>query len=87
MELNLKYEDIVELGKIIALPTGLWRYQKPVINVSKCSQCGWCYIYCPTGSITQEANCFSVDLNFCKGCGICASVCPTNAIAMIGEGE
>lgn len=87
MEPQLKYQDIIELKKIVALPTGLWRYQRPVMNAAKCSQCGWCYIFCPTGSIIQEATRFSVNMDYCKGCGICASVCPNYAIAFVREDE
>ena len=54
---------------------------------AKCSRCGWCYVYCPTGSVIEEATYFSINLDYCKGCGICASVCPNYAIALVREGE
>ncbi|MDY6972071.1 MAG: 4Fe-4S binding protein, partial [Thermodesulfobacteriota bacterium] len=57
-----------------------------VIKFPKCCQCGWCYLYCPTGSIAiTEHERFTIDLTYCKGCGICASVCPVDAIMMVEE--
>jgi len=65
--------------------TGDWRDQRPVVKTEKCSQCGWCYLYCPTGCVVQQGDRFEPNLDFCKGCGICAAECPVNAIIMIRE--
>jgi len=65
--------------------TGEWRSQRPVTNAKKCSQCGWCYLFCPTGSISDRGTHFGANLDFCKGCGICARVCLVHAIAMKKE--
>ena len=87
MEFKLKYEGPWgEIGNIISMPTGLWRFYRPVIKSSKCCQCGWCYLYCPVGCVVSEANRFTIDLNYCKGCGVCADVCPVDAIMMVREG-
>lgn len=65
--------------------TGDWRAQRPVTNTQKCCQCGWCYLFCPTGSISDKGTHFSADLDYCKGCGICARVCLVQAIVMVRE--
>ena len=86
MKLNLKYEAcFVDLGNVLAAPTGTWRFQKPVVNVNKCCFCGWCYIMCPTGSMQERGAHFDVDFASCKGCGICADICPNLAIKMVKE--
>ncbi|MFQ6116717.1 MAG: 4Fe-4S binding protein [Candidatus Bipolaricaulia bacterium] len=71
--------------RMLQLPTGEWRFQRPVVKVGKCSQCGWCYLFCPTGCIEERETHFAVDLDWCKGCGICAQVCPQDAIMMVRE--
>jgi pyruvate ferredoxin oxidoreductase delta subunit len=77
---------ILDSGEDSISSTGDWRYQKPVIDVEKCNQCGLCWLYCPDCSVTplEDGN-YEVDLFYCKGCGICANVCPKNAITMIEE--
>ena len=66
--------------------TGEWRFRRPSIDISKCCQCGWCYLYCPVNCIgADEDEVFYVDLTYCKGCGICAKECPASAIQMIEE--
>lgn len=65
--------------------TGDWRFQRPMTNPKKCCQCGWCYLLCPTGSITDKGTHFGASLDFCKGCGICARVCLVHAITMKRE--
>ena len=62
-----------------------WRYQKPIVKVSKCCHCGTCYLFCPTGCIASHGTGFVADLEYCKGCGICARVCPVNAVRMVFE--
>jgi 2-oxoacid:acceptor oxidoreductase delta subunit (pyruvate/2-ketoisovalerate family) len=67
------------------LPTGEWRFQRPVIKAEKCCQCGWCYIFCPAGCIEDRGTYFEANLDYCKGCSICAKVCPVDAIRMVRE--
>ncbi len=74
-----------DLGKVLELPTGQWRTNRPVVDYDKCVNCGWCYLYCPTGCIREAGDHFEIDLKYCKGCGICAAVCPPKAINMVVE--
>ncbi|MBW6486495.1 MAG: 4Fe-4S binding protein [Syntrophobacterales bacterium] len=68
--------------------TGSWRAKRPLWDKVKCIKCGLCYIYCPEGCITEDADgFFEANLNYCKGCGICAKECWTGAIAMADEEE
>ena len=84
MESGKKYEGSWRIvDKFFVRPTGTWGDKAPVINVSKCSQCGWCYLYCPTGCLVEKENYFVPNLDYCKGCGICARECPVNAIKMV----
>lgn len=86
IKLKLKYTgNWVDIDKVACIPTGLWRFQRPVNNLSKCCTCGQCHLLCPTGSIREEEHEFHIDLSNCKGCGICASVCPNSAIVMLKE--
>ncbi|MAE11364.1 MAG: 4Fe-4S binding protein [Dehalococcoidales bacterium] len=67
------------------LPTGEWRFQRPVTKTDKCSRCGWCYIFCPVGCIEEKRGYFVANLDYCKGCSICAKECPSDAIMMVRE--
>lgn len=70
---------------LCTLSTGEWRYQRPITTTDKCCQCGWCFIYCPTGCIEDKGSYFAANLDYCKGCSICARVCPVDAIKMVKE--
>ena len=72
--------------KFITTKTGSWRVQRPIVNVEKCCQCGWCYLYCPSGCMEDKGTYFAPNLDYCKGCGVCAKECPVNAIVMVSEG-
>ncbi|MFX0103743.1 MAG: 4Fe-4S binding protein [Candidatus Hodarchaeota archaeon] len=66
--------------------TGEWRTFRPVIDGEKCNKCGFCYIFCPEGTIRFDKETGpTVDLVYCKGCGICAAECPKDAIEMTRE--
>lgn len=68
--------------------TGEWRTYRPIIDIKNCNKCGFCYIYCPEGTILfEKENGPIIDLIYCKGCGICANECPKNAIKMKRESE
>ena len=39
--------------KISDVPTGTWRYRRPVIRHDDCVRCGICAEYCPCGVIEK----------------------------------
>lgn len=65
--------------------TGSWRWERPVVDPSKCSRCGICEKFCPLQIISLGTGSPTIDLRFCKGCGICANECPRKAITMTSE--
>ncbi|WP_272984891.1 4Fe-4S binding protein [Fervidicoccus fontis] len=65
--------------------TTQWRWQRPIIDYKRCTDCKLCHYYCPDGAISF--NPIKIDYDYCKGCGICANVCPTKAISMVSELE
>lgn len=71
-------QDISELG---ILPTGPWKAR----TVSdKCTGCGICVAFCPTGALTQQTEGVQWSLSnqpaACVGCGTCEALCPVKAI-------
>jgi 2-oxoacid:acceptor oxidoreductase delta subunit (pyruvate/2-ketoisovalerate family) len=91
-----EYKNWKELSLIpISLPidgaigiTGDWRTFKPIIDQGKCNKCGFCWMYCPEGTIIRKDDgSFEIDYVYCKGCGICVKECPTNSIKFIRESE
>ncbi|MEG2148356.1 MAG: 4Fe-4S binding protein [Clostridiales bacterium] len=64
--------------------TGSWRHNRPEIDKDQCTQCLFCYVFCPEGVISKEQD---INYDYCKGCGICATECPQKAIKMIKEVE
>ncbi|MGI6552618.1 MAG: 4Fe-4S binding protein [Bacillota bacterium] len=57
----------------------------PQIDVDRCNQCSFCWIYCPEGCI-KRGDIFQINYAYCKGCGVCAKECPKGAIVMVKEG-
>ncbi len=73
----------------VAMKTGTWRLERPVVDFEKCIKCRICERYCPLNVITvyrDKEECVQIDWDYCKGCGICANVCPQGAISMVEEG-
>jgi pyruvate ferredoxin oxidoreductase delta subunit len=78
----------VNPGSAMEYKTGDWRSQRPTYDFARCIKCGTCYIFCPEGTIGQNAEGhFEADLFWCKGCGICSRECPTGVISMAEEVE
>ena len=73
--------------KLLALDTGGWRTERPVVNAEQCNYCGLCAIYCPPQCLVDKGDHYEADLTWCKGCGICANECPKKAIIMVPEGD
>jgi pyruvate ferredoxin oxidoreductase gamma subunit len=62
--------------------TGSWRLVRPLIDLGACTRCGICFVLCPDGAITPDANSYPVvDYDNCKGCLICGQECPRQCIA------
>jgi pyruvate ferredoxin oxidoreductase delta subunit len=79
---------IPEAGNARQYETGSWRSQRPVLDKEKCSNCLFCWIYCPDSAIqVKDGKIEGFDLEHCKGCGICAEECPKKAIAMEEEAK
>ncbi len=49
------------------------------VCVSGCLGCKKCEQTCPTGAITVQDNCATVDFSLCSSCGMCEKVCPVHA--------
>ncbi|MEA3277331.1 MAG: 2-oxoacid:acceptor oxidoreductase family protein [Pseudomonadota bacterium] len=71
-----------------AVPTGLWRTLRPVIDYDRCNRCWWvCSAFCPDGAIRVADGLPVIDYEHCKGCLVCMAQCPPHAIAALPEEE
>jgi len=72
-----------------AVPTGLWRTVRPVIDYQRCRRCAWiCSTFCPEGTISVNQEGYpQIDYQHCKGCLICMAQCPRHAIRAVPEHE
>ena len=63
-----------------------WRYMRPVVDYDKCTNCGFCWLYCPDDAVYYEGGVMKgFNYSHCKGCSYCAQVCPVDAITMVEE--
>ena len=77
---------ILEPGNSVDYATGSWRGQRPVVDMSRCTHCMICWVFCPDAAIeVKGGRLVGIDLLHCKGCGICAVECPRHCIAMEEE--
>ncbi len=72
-------------GSTVSVKTGEWRTFKPVIDYERCTNCGWCWAYCPEPAISLSDGKYVVDYDHCKGCGICVAECPLKCIQLVRE--
>ncbi|MDD5613841.1 MAG: 4Fe-4S binding protein, partial [Candidatus Omnitrophica bacterium] len=51
-------------------------------NEDKCTHCGLCIVYCPTGALFEDRASRKVifEEKKCIGCEICVKICPTRAM-------
>jgi pyruvate ferredoxin oxidoreductase gamma subunit len=71
-----------------AVPTGLWRTMRPVVDYERCNHCWWvCAGFCPDGAIRVTDGIPEIDYQHCKGCLICLAQCPPHAISAVPEAE
>jgi pyruvate ferredoxin oxidoreductase gamma subunit len=71
-----------------AVPTGLWRTLRPVIDYDRCNRCWWvCSAFCPDGAIRVESGIPRIDYDHCKGCLVCVAQCPPHAIDTVPEAD
>jgi 2-oxoacid:acceptor oxidoreductase delta subunit (pyruvate/2-ketoisovalerate family) len=85
------------LGGLIPVPgntdkyaTSGWRTFRPILDLSKCTDCAICWFFCPDSAIMfSQQQMRGFVLQHCKGCGLCAAVCPprVSAIRMVEESE
>ncbi|MBI3468754.1 MAG: 2-oxoacid:acceptor oxidoreductase family protein [Planctomycetes bacterium] len=73
--------SILAPGNAAQSLTGNWRVTRPIIDRDICTRCGLCFVQCPDGAISLDAEGYPViDYDHCKGCLICRQVCPVAAI-------
>jgi len=53
---------------------------KPRIEITKCTGCGQCIIWCPENAITMNGSMAVINEKICIGCGECLTVCNFNAV-------
>lgn len=71
-----------------ALRTSSWRTVLPVIDLTRCTRCGFCWKFCPDDAIALAPDGTpAVVADYCKGCGICAVECPPKTIHMVPDAE
>ncbi|MDR1125057.1 MAG: 4Fe-4S binding protein [Deltaproteobacteria bacterium] len=75
----------VSTGGIYKLDTASWRDFRPVIDKTRCVECGICLTFCPVCSIIRTGGKYEITYDYCKGCGLCAHECPKQAIDMMPE--
>lgn len=75
-------------GSSVAYNSGSWRSFRPVIDLEKCINCMFCWVYCPDSAVVlKDGKVVGFDLEHCKGCGICAKECPPKVTAITMEPE
>ncbi|WP_048192547.1 4Fe-4S binding protein [Methanobacterium sp. SMA-27] len=77
-------EDVTYKLNTMKVPHRTLRMEKICVDKDKCTSCGDCVKFCPTGAIkVPEGEKAVVDLDACIGCGACANVCGEDAVTVI----
>jgi 2-oxoacid:acceptor oxidoreductase delta subunit (pyruvate/2-ketoisovalerate family) len=77
---------ILDAGNAEEYKTGGWKTFKPLRDNKKCTNCLFCWLYCPDMAIkVKDEKIDFFDMGHCKGCGICAAVCPVKCIQMVKD--
>jgi pyruvate ferredoxin oxidoreductase gamma subunit len=84
---TLSAPDVRAAATSTGVRTGLWRTQRPVVDLELCHRCSWiCGTFCPEGAITPGPDrAPRIDYDHCKGCLVCVAVCPPHAIRVEPE--
>jgi uncharacterized Fe-S center protein len=53
---------------------------KPRIEITRCTGCGQCILWCPENAITMNGNVAVINEKICIGCGECLTVCNFDAV-------
>jgi len=76
-------DDVTYKLKTKKVPHRTLRMEKIAVDSAKCSSCGNCAKFCPTGAIkVPEGSTAVVDKDKCIGCGACANVCGDEAVTL-----
>lgn len=58
----------------------------PIIDMDRCTGCGYCAAYCPTSAVAMVAqHPVIVRPEQCAYCGICEELCPAGAVTLTYE--
>lgn len=74
---------IKNLGMGLASRKGKLRQHssmKPRIEITRCTGCGDCILWCPENAITMNGNVAVINEKICIGCGECLTVCRFDAV-------
>lgn len=74
---------IKNLGMGLASRKGKLRQHssmKPRIEVTKCTGCGECILWCPENAITMNGSVAVINEKICIGCGECLTICNFDAV-------
>ena len=76
-------EDVTYKLNTVKVPHRTLRMEKICVDPGKCTSCGNCAKFCPTGAIrVQEGETAVIDMDACVGCGACANVCSEDAVTL-----